>query len=557
MPTSTHNTVRPKALIYLRVSTARQATKNGEAEGYSIPAQREACLRKARDLGSDVIDEFVDAGASARSADRDGLQQMLARVRVGDIAYVVVHKLDRLARSRVDDVEIATVMHVAGTTLVSATEQIDDSPSGTLLHGIMAAIAEHYSKNLSHEAKKGMAEKVRRGGTPNVAPLGYLNTTRRVDGIEVKTVEVDPDRAPHIRWAFEQYATGDWSIAELASALEERGLKSRTTRRVVGKPILPNQLHRILGHPYYKGQVPFNGVLYEGKHEPIVDDVIWHQVQDILASRRIAGDRSWRHGHYLKGLVRCGRCKGSMGYTIARGRGGEYEYFFCLAQNRGRNDCDLPYLAAHKLEESVRRHWATITFSKADIERMRIEAHRELETATEASHRLLKSQTRRIKTLEAQQEKLLDAYMNDAISIEMLRERQARTSAEVADAKRIAQNAETTSQLATDRLNQVLDLLERAESLYSAAAPIERQLLNTAVFEAFYVNETDAEPNPDLEVLAPLTPPLAAVLRPRGKQETPAEISLDGGSILIQLAVAEGFEPSVGLHPQTLSRRSP
>ncbi|WP_338037704.1 recombinase family protein [Nocardioides zeae] len=79
-------------------------------------------------------------------------------------------RLDRLARSRIDDAEIATIFHLSGTTLVSASEQIDDTPSGSLLHGIMAAIAEHYSKNLSFEAKKGMAEKARRGGTPGVAP---------------------------------------------------------------------------------------------------------------------------------------------------------------------------------------------------------------------------------------------------------------------------------------------------------------------------------------------------------------------------------------------------
>jgi len=132
-----------KALIYLRVSTARQATKNGEAEGYSIPAQREACYRRARELGAEVIEEFIDAGASARSADRAHLQRLLERVKEGDISYVIVHKLDRLARSRIDDAQITLAFQLAGTTLVSTSEQIDDSPSGTLLHGIIATIAEH------------------------------------------------------------------------------------------------------------------------------------------------------------------------------------------------------------------------------------------------------------------------------------------------------------------------------------------------------------------------------------------------------------------------------
>src|SRR5450759_4797656 len=79
-----------KAVCYLRVSTSRQATKNGEAEGYSIPAQRSACVRKAQDLDAEVVAEFVDAGASARSADRAGLQELLAYLENGGVNYVLV-----------------------------------------------------------------------------------------------------------------------------------------------------------------------------------------------------------------------------------------------------------------------------------------------------------------------------------------------------------------------------------------------------------------------------------------------------------------------------------
>ena len=41
-----------RAAIYLRVSTAAQAKRNREPEGYSIPAQREACVAKAAELGA-------------------------------------------------------------------------------------------------------------------------------------------------------------------------------------------------------------------------------------------------------------------------------------------------------------------------------------------------------------------------------------------------------------------------------------------------------------------------------------------------------------------------
>ena len=55
-------TTTKRAVIYLRVSTRDQAKRGGETEGFSIPAQREACHRKAESLGAEVIEEFIDAG---------------------------------------------------------------------------------------------------------------------------------------------------------------------------------------------------------------------------------------------------------------------------------------------------------------------------------------------------------------------------------------------------------------------------------------------------------------------------------------------------------------
>lgn len=76
-PTVTPTVTTKRAAIYLRVSTPRQARKNNEAEGYSIPQKRE-CTARSRDLDAEVIEEFVDAGASARSANRPALQRLLA-----------------------------------------------------------------------------------------------------------------------------------------------------------------------------------------------------------------------------------------------------------------------------------------------------------------------------------------------------------------------------------------------------------------------------------------------------------------------------------------------
>ena len=69
------------AVSYLRVSTKEQASKGGRDEGFSIPAQREANLRKARELNAIIVEEFVDAGESARKADRPDLVRMIEYVK--------------------------------------------------------------------------------------------------------------------------------------------------------------------------------------------------------------------------------------------------------------------------------------------------------------------------------------------------------------------------------------------------------------------------------------------------------------------------------------------
>jgi site-specific DNA recombinase len=51
-----------------------------------------------------------------------------------------------------------------------------------------------------------MAAKAQAGGTLGKAPLGYVNVRVDVDGREVRTVALDPERGPLIKPLFEYYA---------------------------------------------------------------------------------------------------------------------------------------------------------------------------------------------------------------------------------------------------------------------------------------------------------------------------------------------------------------
>ena len=570
-----------RAVLYLRVSTARQARSGGEVEGYSIPAQRDACRRKADDLGAAVIDEYVDAGASARSIDRPALQDLLTRLSdKRDVDYVIVHKVDRLARDRADDVAIGLAIHKAGAVLVSASEQIDDTPSGTLLHGIMATIAEFYSKNLSHEAKKGLHEKARRGGTPGYAPLGYLNTTTRVDEREVKIIAVDPERAPHIQWAFETYAGGEWSITDLVAELDRRGMKTRPTATRSAVPMTRSQIHRTLKSPYYIGKLLYGGVEYDGKHPALVKERTWHRVQDVLGGRRLAGDRSWRHDHYLKGSVFCGRCDSRLGFGYSKGRGGTYAYFFCLGRSKKRTDCDLPYLPAEQVEEHVMRHWQKSRLATELIDAIRVTVTDGMTERRAQDKQLLLTQRRRLEKLERHRQKLIDAYVAGAIPVADLKRRQEAVTVEQREAERLIQLASINHTLLEERLEIALGLLEQCDRLYLGESEPFKRGLNQAFFEALHIgpegviravfnppfaqlmdltigfeDDADEGPNapqdgPDGEEVATRQTPTnrprqAPRVAHRGRTKAnPATTSGSRGSNVLILAAGEGFEPS-------------
>lgn len=381
---------RSTAVLYLRVSTKDQAERGGEQEGFSIPAQREACCRRAEQLGATVVEEFIDAGESARSTARPELQRMLAYLAENPTTYVIVHKVDRLARNRADDVEINLAIRKAGSTLVSVTENVDQTPSGMLLHGIMSSIAEFYSQNLAAEVVKGTEQKVRAGGTPTLAPIGYLNVRTTADGREIRTIAIDPERAPHIRWAFDTYASGNWSLNRLAAELEIRGLSRRPTATRDARPIPANKLHDILTNRYYIGYVSWRGVEHPGKHEPLIDSETFDRVQHVLQAHKQSSSRPQKHTPYLAGSIFCGRCGSKLIYGVSTGRRGEqYPYWLCLGRHKYKNGCDLPYLAEEKVDQVIVQHWKQERLDESEAAEIR----RGLLAGPQGLHRRLRRST--------------------------------------------------------------------------------------------------------------------------------------------------------------------
>lgn len=474
-----------RAVIYLRVSSAKQADKDYDVEGFSIPAQRQACQRKASELGAEVVADFLDRGESARSADRPALQRMLAALKDEQIDYVIVHKLDRLARNRADDVDIAMRIRSAGATLVSVTENIDETPSGMLVHGIMSSIAEFYSQNLATEIVKGFEQKAKAGGTLTKAPLGYLNVREFIDGREIRTIAVDEERAPLVQLAFTLYATGDYSLMQLVHVLDARGLRTHPTPKFPAKPVSLSQLHTILRNPYYTGKIRYRDKIFPGRHQPLIDEDLFARVARVLNGKSVSGERERKYRHYLKGSIYCGECGRRMTFSRNTGNGGAYDYFVC--SNRQRGICGQKYLRTDYVELEVERLYKTIQLTKTQRQNIRRHVETQLGGLRAVVDREAERATTELTKLVREERKLLELYYDDLVSKEAYSEETARIATSKAAAQRRVDEASTSAQELLTTLDRALALTASAYKTYQLADFTGRRAMNQAFFERIVV----------------------------------------------------------------------
>ena len=504
-----------KAVSYLRVSTRGQAERGGGAvEGYSIPAQREANKRKAASISAIVVKEFVDRGSSAKSADREELQNMLNYIKENDVDYVIIHKVDRLARNREDDVEIMRILRERHVKLVSTSEAIDETPSGMLLHGIMSSIAEFYSQNFANEVMKELNQKVKEGGIVSKAPLGYRNV-RNIDerGLEERTVELDAERAPLIQRAFEMYATGDYTVERLAEYLAARGLTTKPTPRIPSKPIDKGMLNKALVNPYYKGLVCFNGGYHPGKHTPLVSEETWRKVQDILSSH-VCGERERKHPHFLKSTVYCGACGSRLIIQYAKSKSGlRYPYFSCAGRHDKRNDCKQKSVLIETVEVLIEQLYDAISLKPEARTELEAWINTEIDKAArefEAERRDLELEKDK---LERKQKKLLETYYADAIPLDLFKAEQDEIKAALgAINSRIAIHADYYSGI-KEKLNQSLGLLENCGTMYKNASDRIKRAFNQAIFEKIFVGS-------DGIVTAKYAEPYGLIFEPYAEENT-------------------------------------
>ena len=305
-------------VLYARVSSEKQAEND-----LSISAQLKALRNYAIKNEWTVYREFVDEAESARTANRPAFQEMIARAREKNKPFdaILIWKFSRFARNRKDAIIYKSLLRKYGVSVISMNEQVDDSPAGMLLEGIIEVIDEFYSLNLAVDTIRGLRENAQRGFQNGVAPFGY-KAKKVMDGNTERTkLEPDEIQAPIIRQIFKIYLEGN-GIKEIAKTLTRNGIKTNKGNAWSNSSIsyiLKNKVYigaLVYGKKTYKNQ-PYNqdNIIYvENNHRAIIDKDIFNNVQKTISKRnlKISHPREITSNYLLSGLVHCGKCQKKM-----------------------------------------------------------------------------------------------------------------------------------------------------------------------------------------------------------------------------------------------------
>lgn len=207
--------MKPKAIGYVRVSTESQAV-----DGVSLQAQREKIAAFCALYEYELVAIVEDAGASAKTLERDGLREALQRIESGEAGALVVAKLDRLTRS-VSDLATLIEKYFGRFSLVSVGEQIDTATAaGRLVLNVLMSVAQWEREAIGERTKAAMQHKKAQGQRVGSVPYGYLLAEDSV------TLKENAEEQAIIRAVLEFHAAG-LSRCKIAAQLTSHGYKPR------------------------------------------------------------------------------------------------------------------------------------------------------------------------------------------------------------------------------------------------------------------------------------------------------------------------------------------
>ena len=351
-----------RAAIYARYSSDLQS----EA---SIDDQVRQCRERAEHDGMTLAEVFTDYAISGGSlSNRPGMLSLMDAAKRGDFEVVIAEALDRISRDQEDIAAIYKRLGHAEIRIITLSEgEINELHVG--LKGTMNAL---FLKDLAVKTRRGQRGRVEAGKIPGGNSYGYKIVRRILDDGSVSTGEreIDTEQAGIIRRIFQEYADG-MAPRRIAGRLNAEAIPGPRGGQWNASTINGSRQRRngILNNELYLGRITYNRQRFikdpeTGKRRSrlnpehkwvvtevpalrIIDDAVWDKVQAIKARYASQpGNQRQTKKRLLTGLVKCGRCSGSM-TIVNRNR------YSCSAK-RERGTCDSPVgIKATELEDRV------------------------------------------------------------------------------------------------------------------------------------------------------------------------------------------------------------
>jgi DNA invertase Pin-like site-specific DNA recombinase len=351
---------QPKKRIYCAIYTRKSTSEGLDQDFTSLDAQREAAenyIRSQKHEGWVALNEaYDDGGFTGANIDRPGLQKLLSNIKDHKIDCVVVYKVDRLSRSLTDFAQLLEFFDKNGVTFVSVTQAFNTNTSmGRLTLNILLSFAQ-FEREIARERTKDKMSAARKRGqwTGGIAPLGY-----RVD--DNKKLIIDPETAKIVREIFDLYLKGN-STLKIVHIFNEKGCRTSKIACQNGKILggVKYSVARIqwmLRHVVYTGKVRYDGQIYDGEHEAIIDEETFKKTQALLDEnhRERKATKNVDCTGLLSRILHCKVCGTYMThtYTIRNGTH-KYRYYICTnAQKLGYSSCPTRSVNSKAIEDAV------------------------------------------------------------------------------------------------------------------------------------------------------------------------------------------------------------
>lgn len=281
---------------YVRVSTLEQAQK-----GYSVGEQKDK-LKKYCEIKDWLLAKtYVDPGFSGSNLERPAMQQMIMDCEDHKLDTILVYKLDRISRSQKDTLHLLEdVFEKNNVSFVSLNENFDTSTAfGRASIGILSVFAQLEREQIKERMAMGKTGRAKKGlyQGGGVIPFGY--------DYENGQLIINQAEADVVKAIFTMYKSG-MGPALVANTLNEQGFVGKTTRWS------HKSVAQIIRNQTYIGKINWKGEVYDGQHEPIIDDKTFNDVQTIIDRRNEISQkwnaRPFQARNLLTGIVYCSEC---------------------------------------------------------------------------------------------------------------------------------------------------------------------------------------------------------------------------------------------------------